>query len=586
MKTSNYVRYWEADFNRPDYYPIAQRPNPELYRPIGAWTGRLILPKLPERAHVSGCWIELSHAPDEHAALVGRTLRLRWEETPALNAALWGAARDVHFDQDSYEAAENGTVLAHRVDGLKDVNPFETFAAPHPYDDVIVRLDGQVRVAMQPADGGEPILFVTRVPIEISARFYALVQFVGPAEGDGYTVRHYDRASGDFGGPTEVVRLIEVVPNREDTRNSTAAGIERSPCNEVGWYIYGDCDAAGRFVVRALTPRQLVRLQPQLYCDSVKESMEYLKPKAWKQAALKGSATTALLAGEGLTPRAARASWQVGDRALLIHLFGGIGGNKTEPNARTPLFWGHFAFGEATVIAEPLSGEPTFDIIYHQVYVHNPHGLQAGALHYTRYTGDRQNGWLGVRPVQDMLIKLEGVTDDFTLWGNRLSPLDLIISSLEVMTARYRIADGRGGTTVGAANNCAQDSSQALFAAMHKASKLIAGRPDILAQLTDTPDEQRRFAKLQQITADLRSVLAPWGSAREDWEYGVHNLGAAAGLADTMGRALTSWRTMLPPVAARAMAEAFLENGASIWVLRTHQVGGDDPDIEPLVPNI
>ncbi len=586
MKTNNYVLYWEAEFNRPDYYPITQRPDPALYRPIGAWTGRLILPAVAERSHVLGTWLEVSHTPEEHQALLGQKVRLRWEDTPALNAAFWGAARDVYFDADSYEAAENGTVLAHRVDGLKDVNPLESLSAAHPNDDVLVRLDGQVRVLARPEDGGEPIIFVTRMPVEITARFYALVQFVAPAAGDGYTVRHYDRAAGAFSGPEEVVRMIEVVPNRDDTRSSTAAGIERSPCNEAGWYIYGDPDAAGRFVVRALTPRQLVRLQPQLYCDSVKESMEYLKPKAWKQAAVKGTATSALLVGEGMTPRAAFASWKVGDRALLIHLFGGIGGAKTEPNAKTPLFWGHFAFGEATVIEEPLSGEPTFDIIYHQVYVHNPHGLQSGALHYTRYTGDRQFGWLGVRPVQDLLVKLDGLTSDFTVWGNRLSPLDLIIASLEVMTARYRIADGRGGTRVGAANNCAQDSSQALFGAMHKASKLLAGRADIKAELTDTPEEARQFAKLERITADLRSVLAPWGSTREDWEYGITNLGASASFVGTVSRAATSWRTMLPPVAARALAETFLENGASIWALRSHQVGGDDPDIEPIVPNI
>jgi predicted Abi (CAAX) family protease len=34
------------------------------------------------------------------------------------------------------------------------------------------------------------------------------------------------------------------------------------------------------------------------------------------------------------------------------------------------------------------------------------------------------------------------------------------------------------------------------------------------------------------------------------------------------------------------MAEVFVERGASIWVLRSYQVGGEDPTIEPYVPNV
>jgi predicted Abi (CAAX) family protease len=77
----------------------------------------------------------------------------------------------------------------------------------------------------------------------------------------------------------------------------------------------------------------------------------------------------------------------------------------------------------------------------------------------------------------------------------------------------------------------------------------------------------------------------PWGSAREDWEYGVANLGGE-GLIEGLGRALGSWRTMLPPVGVRAIIEVLLEHGASAWALRTYQVGGDDPSIEPYAPNV
>lgn len=62
--------------------------------------------------------------------------------------------------------------------------------------------------------------------------------------------------------------------------------------------------------------------------------------------------------------------------------------------------------------------------------------------------------------------------------------------------------------------------------------------------------------------------------------------GVDDGLLGTLGKAVGSWRTMLPPVAARAILEVFLERGASAWVLRTYQVGGDDPTIAPYVPNV
>ncbi len=45
-----------------------------------------------------------------------------------------------------------------------------------------------------------------------------------------------------------------------------------------------------------------------------------------------------------------------------------------------------------------------------------------------------------------------------------------------------------------------------------------------------------------------------------------------------------SWRTMLPRLASKTIAKQFLQEGASIWVLRTSQVGGYDPDIEPVAP--
>lgn len=587
---SHYARYWEAEFNRPEFYPIAQDLDPARYRPVGAWAGRLVMPTLQERAAVRGAWLELWHAPEEQRALVGTRVRLRWEDTPELNARFWGVTRHVIFDESSREAVSKGTVLAERLDGLVHVNPFESLAAAHPHDDVLVRLEGPVRVDARPQDGGAPALFVGAAPVEISAPYYALVRFVGPAgDGERYTVRHYSAAAGDFSGPEELVWMPEVVPDSNDTRNSTATGIEASPCNELGWYIYGMRDRQGRFVVRALAARQLLRLSPQQVRVVVgaDEAMDYLRPKAWKRAAAKGTATQALLVPDAMHPDAARAEWRVGDRALLLHLYGGIGGNKTEPAARTPLYWGHVALGVADVIHEPLADEPCFDIVYHQVYAHNTDGTIAGAIHYSRYAGDRQYGWAGVRPIQDMAVKIDALCGAFTIWGQPVTALEKIVRELEVMEARYRIADGNGGTRVGAANNCAQDSAQALYGAVRSVYRILAARPDIRAEMSDTPEEARRLEALAELGDEVQRVLLPWGSARADWEYGVAVLGGGGdGFVSTLGNVVKSWRTALPPVIARALVEVFLEQGATVYVLRTFQVGGHDPDIEPVVPNI
>lgn len=586
---SNYARYRTAAFNRPDHYPLVQRLDPAHYRPLGAWMGRLLLPALHERAAVLGTWIELWHAPDEHRGLVGARVRLRWEDTPDLNARLWGVTRNVIFDQESLDLARTGIVLAERLNGLANVNPFESLAAAHPYDDVMVRLDGPVRVEAQPSDGKEPTLYVAQAPVEISGPFYALVRFVGPAgDGESYRVRHYDPAARDFSGGEELVHMPEVVPDANDTRNSTAAGIEDSPCNTHGWYIYGAHDHQGRFVVRALAARELLRLAPQQLIVGADEAMDYLRPKAWRRSAPKGAATQALLVPDGLDPEAARAGWNVGDSALVLHLFGGIGGAKTEPAARAPLYWGHFAFGVATVIQEPLADEPSFEIVYRQIYAHNADGTIAGASHYSRYAGDRQYGWAGIRPIQDMLVKIDALCGPFTIFGQRMTALEQIARQLEVMEARYRIADGHGSTRVGAANNCAQDSAQALYAAIRTVSRVMGARADIVAEMSDTPEEARRLEELVQLGDEIQRVLLPWGVARADWEYGMALLGSSLSnsFLNNLGSTIKSWRTMLPPVVARALAEVFLEQGATISVLRSFQVGGDDPTVAPIVPNI
>ena len=159
-----------------------------------------------------------------------------------------------------------------------------------------------------------------------------------------------------------------------------------------------------------------------------------------------------------------------------------------------------------------------------------------------------------------------------------------MLSQLEAMTARYRIGDGTGATYVGPANNCAQDSNQALFASLRTLFQAIdANQTTLQTWLSQNPDQAQRYQQLLDVKAKLYRRLQPFGAPRADWDSNEFNLGTT--LEDDPLRnlwfGLGSWRTLLPRKASDMIVQVFLEHGASVWVLRTNQIGGQDPDIEP-----
>lgn len=575
---SHYALYREAAFNRPEFYPIQSVYSAD-YQSIGKWIGRLILPKQAERFH--GVFFEVHHAPDP--ALIGQTVKLRWSSHPEVQKRVRAVTRDVHFSADAeFSSKYGGAVHPDRINHWKQVDPLESLAGSHPVDDIIVKLDDPVEVQ------GDT-LYIDTTPIQITGRFYALVQFVLPISGtDQFQVIHFDRASRQFNGTSEVMRLPEVVFAKSyGSYPSTTHEIEHSPYNETGWYVYGAKDANGLFVVQAIAPRALFQLQPEKVTFGRRSAFNYVRFGAWKNAAEQKSKISSVLcsarhSSDGIS--AAVQDWKIGDKALVLHVYGGIGGKNKEPAAATPIFFGHFAFGIAEVVYEPLSDEPRFEINYHQVYTQNTDGLVAGTLHWSRYLGDRQFGWLGTRPICDILIKLDAFTDPYEIGAITISPLDLMQLQLEVMTARYRIGDGTGGTFVGPANNCSQDSNQALFASIQTIERSLSSYPEVVAWLLQ--QEESRYRRLRALGEDLEDALQPLGGPRSDWENNEYNLGST--LEDDPLRnlwiGLGSWRTMLPRKASDTIAESFINYGASVWVIRTNQVGGYDPDIAPISP--
>lgn len=594
LAPGNYYRFQSAPFNHAAYYPPDQGPRADWYRPVGNWVGRLILPDPSQRSLIEGVLMEVLHAPADYQAWLGQRVVLQWQPPPAAARAFQAVTRDVHFSADAESSHQQGLILPSRLNHWRMVTPLESLAGARPVDDMIVKLPEPVQVAVHPPGetraGASLTLTIAHEPIQVSGRYYGLVKFTGPVEEDGdrYWVEHYHAATGHFDGGPATVRLPQVVLDVNDTAPAVAQGIEHHSLNATGWYIYGALDHQGEFVVQALRPRRLFQLAPTTFVGGAGQGQRYLRQQSWENLPQKKNTIESVLIGPtGSTEAETLAQWQRGDQALLVHVYGGIGGAKREPAARGPIYFGHFAYGLATVVHEPLANELQFEIRYHQVYTHNTRGLVAGVLDWSLYMGDRQWGFLGTRPVSDIVIKLPAYTEPFTLGSHAWSALDDLVQELEVMTARYRIGDGTGVTYVGPANNCAQDSNQAMYASAKRLEEAIMTHRAILkAWDIDHSDQMQRFRKLIKFRRTLQRELLPLGSARADWDTEDASLGS--NLSDfplkTLGRGLLSWRTMLPRKASDTITTLCLRQGATLWVLRTNQVGGNDPDIEPMAP--
>ncbi len=280
VKPSNYQIYQQAAFNRPDYYPIHQSVSSELYRPVGTWMGRLILPKRNERQKVRGALFEVYRADELHQHLVGQIVNLRWSSEPSVQKKVRAAKRDVHFSAEaSYTSKYEGIVHPDRLNHWLQVDPLESLAGSHPIDDITVMLAGEVVVEESLPSTN---LYISTQPIQISGRFYGLIKFLQSiTDSDRFEVVHFNRTSRQFDGVREIVRMPQVVADRNGCFPSTSRDLEKSPLNETGWYIYGAKDASGVFVVSSLAPRALFRLQPDEVILGKKSAYHYIM--AWQE---------------------------------------------------------------------------------------------------------------------------------------------------------------------------------------------------------------------------------------------------------------------------------------------------------------
>lgn len=586
-KISNYERYKTALFNQPSYYPLHQSINREYYQPVGTWIGRLILPNAEERHRVKGVWLEIYHADDANQHRIGQIVNLRWQNETRVQTYVKLVTQDVNFIDQAYLSQRRGNVHPERINGWEKVDPLESLAGALPDDDVIVKLPDPVLVEDKGSE--RPALYINRDPIQITGRFYGLVKIVQFKGGDLFAVRHYNRQTQQFNGLQEIVYIPTVVANRNGVFPSSNYELEKSPLNSSGWYIYGAKNSQGTFVVAAISPRSLFSLKPDRTVEGKKATVNFMNFHAWDNTVEnKGHAYTTLLDPQidNYINNKAR-DWREGERALLMHVFGGMGGKKPEFSP-FGIYFGHFAFGFAKVIRDPLAGELRFDIEYRQIYTHNSGGITSGTLDWTRYMGARQWGWLGCRPTCDILVKFSPLTEDYDFDGLTFSPLNYVMNELEIMAARYRIGDGTGTTFVSAINSCVQDSSQAFYTALRRMMAEMELNPLIIKWLKEHPDHEQtqRFILLVDLVKNLNRYLTPIKKVRPDWRYNMSTLGSfpIETPGETLLKVIASWRTLLPRWTCDQVAMIFLQLGASLWLIRTNQIGGNDPTLSPIAP--
>ncbi|OYD94184.1 CPBP family intramembrane metalloprotease domain-containing protein [Nostoc sp. 'Peltigera membranacea cyanobiont' 213] len=601
QQESNYAIHTRQNFNQPGFYPVAQIPSAKLYKPVGDWVGRLILPtKQQLQDGLDWVWMEVQYAPPTAQNLLGKIVRLEWKKNEDLLAKVKAVTRDINFTSEVIKSQNQGNIHPFRLNGVRQVGILRSLAGANPNDDAIVALDADTIIN---ANAEKSILQIEREPVMATGRFYGLVKIINPVtsnllstkdkqDSDYFSVQHYNPNSNKFDGIQETIRIPQQVIDTRNFAPSSSQQIEKSPAGEDGWYIYGAKDANAVFTVNALAPRSLFQIQPRQIITGKELGLNYIQEVNWQNTEKnKGKFNTALLK----PVETSISKWQQGDKAIVLHLFGGIGGRKAEAIAVPYTITGHFAFGIAEVVRDEFTKELRFETKYHQIYAHNPDGIIAGTHTWADYMGNLQRGWLATRPVSDILIKFDPVTQDYDFDGIKLSPLEQFQQQLQVTMARYRVGDGTGGAMVSPGTSCVQDSSQALYAAIMAIKNQVATTPQIQTWIGKNPNHPQalRFQQLVELGKSLEQQLAPLGIIRADWQSQAGIL-AGTGIGETtepfqdrsVWAGLTTWRTIMPRQAHDDLAIIFFKHGATMQVLRTNQVGGWQSDIIPIAPTV
>jgi predicted Abi (CAAX) family protease len=518
--------------------------------PTYEWAGRLILPK-PEDRRDGGVFFKVSQAPKGHAGMKGKMVWLKFEEQDWVDRV----TTDVDFSKRTEKGKDKGWQHPDRVDGWDDVSPLESLAGARAKDDMVVGLK-EVRLS----NGN---LLIEREPVQISGTNKALVTFEKKLDNHTWQVRHWNSETNDFSGPKEVIKTT----GRDDL-----APMKDRKLNRKGWYLFGDPGKNGKMEVSALEPRALFQAgTTDQAIAGHDEAYRFLAKDNWRmEEQQKGTFTKTLVKPEKPEANAPteplseqmNKAFQVGDKGILLHLFGGAVGAP----ATLGLYLGHFAFGLAEVVKDPFTGEAKFDVEYKQIYAHNRGGIVSGSQSWQTYMGDTERGLVYDRPVSDSFVELPEFYDD----SKGDDPSRIFEDRMAEMTARYRSGHGDGASIVTSAQNCSQDSSQALYATVSDWKKAMA--------------DGTIGTELSQFAEDVAGHITPFfGWAPRAWRRTAANKTPKKRTLRWLP-ALKAPKTIIPRQNHEGLSKMALDGGREIMVFKTDVIGADNPETIPTEP--
>ena len=140
---SDYQISQKLAVNQSSYYPVQQTLDPQYYRPIDQWIGRLILPNAEEFKENTNqdrdwAWLEIYQTPSDQKDLVSKKVRLAWQKSTLLDRYLNLVTTDIKFTEAAKESEKQGNLLPRRLDDRTKVGPLQALAGARPVDDVLV----------------------------------------------------------------------------------------------------------------------------------------------------------------------------------------------------------------------------------------------------------------------------------------------------------------------------------------------------------------------------------------------------------------------------------------------------------------
>lgn len=532
--------------------------NTNDFEPVGIWSGSLILPKENTVSKPHRILIELENTPLNRKEFIGKTVELDIAENSLY--AEWQKAETFSIKPDSsVEAAiKKGDILPERLFNKGPLTSLETLAG--------TRQDRTMRVILNnPIDNLDskiPCLLLTEEPIQTDGTHFTFVQFTSEENKETFPgfsnvkAKHYNSNTQDFSGTETNILFSEYVMRKDKIIPQTSFNhIYKSSLNEKGFYVYGYFDSNKYFHAEGLEPFELKALPERIELSSNEQATSFINTGLWENMSY-GTFSHKTMANNNTN------NFKLGDAGFVIHLFGWRGGEKGDKPDFRGFVTGHTAFGTFKVIECPLAKKPVFEVIYNQIYSHNPEGIVSGSMKRSNYLGSLQRGWMYTVPISDILIKSDAFNEN---------SLSIIRNEFSRMQARTRSGSGTGRTPANMAVSCSQNSVLALLCALKKLKD-----PASIKEFKKEFSQiflPRGFGSFRLVPKRWRKYMQKKNYTRllpeEQWLY---------------ANAFLSMNSVLPREVHDRLALLFFKKNAVLHFNRLNQVGGFIQGIEPLWP--